>query len=66
MAGERGTGVVAQAAGAAAGGPAAGQAPWAALLMMVAAAFMDLLDGTIMQVALPSIERGMHVSDAGL
>jgi MFS family permease len=33
---------------------------------MVAAAFMDLLDGTIMQVALPSIERGMHVSDAGL
>ncbi len=42
------------------------RAPWGALLLMVAAAFMDLLDGTIVQVALPSIQRNLHVSDAGL
>ncbi len=40
--------------------------PWAALAVMVTAAFMDLLDGTIMQVALPSIQRNLQVSDAGL
>jgi len=33
---------------------------------MAVAAFMDLLDGTIVQVALPSIQRNLHVSDAGL
>ncbi len=33
---------------------------------MVAAAFMDLLDGTIVQIALPAIQRNLHVSDAGL
>jgi EmrB/QacA subfamily drug resistance transporter len=33
---------------------------------MVAAAFMDLLDGTIVQVALPSIHRGLRLSDAGV
>ncbi len=42
------------------------RAPWGALLLMAAAAFMDLLDGTIVQVALPSIQRDLHVSDAGL
>ena len=42
------------------------RAPWAALVVMVAAAFMDLLDGTIVQVALPSIQRGLHMSDAGV
>ena len=42
------------------------RAPWAALLLMAAAAFMDLLDGTIVQVALPSIQRDLHVTDAGL
>ena len=45
--------------------PARG-APWAALAVMVSAAFMDLLDGTIMQVALPSIQRNLQVSEAGL
>ena len=45
---------------------AARRAPWGALLLMVAAAFMDLLDGTIVQIALPAIQRNLHVSDAGL
>ncbi len=42
------------------------RSPWPALLVMVAAAFMDLLDGTIVQVALPSIQRNLHVDDAAL
>ena len=40
--------------------------PIAALLVIVAAAFMDLLDGTIVQVALPSIQRNFLVDDAAL
>jgi EmrB/QacA subfamily drug resistance transporter len=54
------------AAGAGFGEQAARRAPWGALLLFVVAAFMDLLDGTIVQVALPSIQRDLHVSDAGL
>lgn len=42
------------------------RSPWPALLVMVGAAFMDLLDGTIVQVALPSIQRNLHVDDAAL
>jgi MFS family permease len=33
---------------------------------MAAAAFMDLLDGTIVQVALPSLQRRLQLGDAGL
>ncbi len=44
----------------------AGKAPWAALTVMIAAAFMDLLDGTIVEVGLPSIQRSLHVDGAGL
>jgi MFS family permease len=43
-----------------------GRPPWAALVIMATAAFMDLLDGTIVQVALPSLQRGLHLGDAGL
>jgi len=46
--------------------PTARKAPWAALAVMVAAAFMDLLDGTIVEVGLPSIQRSLHVNGAGL
>ncbi|HEY1319855.1 MAG TPA: MFS transporter [Streptosporangiaceae bacterium] len=59
-------GSLAPAVAVPAGGAAGPAAPWAALLVMVTAAFMDLLDGTIMQVALPAVQRGMHISDAGL
>ena len=45
---------------------AARKAPWAALIVMIAAAFMDLLDGTIVEVGLPSIQRSLHVDGAGL
>jgi MFS family permease len=40
--------------------------PWGALVIMVAAAFMDLLDGTIVQVALPTMQRHLRLGDAGL
>jgi EmrB/QacA subfamily drug resistance transporter len=46
--------------------PAGGKAPWAALVVMIAAAFMDLLDGTIVEVGLPSIQRSLRVDGAGL
>ncbi len=42
------------------------KAPWAALIVMSAAAFMDLLDGTIVEVGLPSIQLNLHVNGAGL
>jgi EmrB/QacA subfamily drug resistance transporter len=35
-------------------------------MIMVTAAFMDLLDGTIVEVALPSMQRGLRLSDAEL
>lgn len=41
-------------------------APWPGLIVMAAAAFMDLLDGTIVEVGLPSIQHDLHVSGAGL
>ena len=46
--------------------PRSARPPWAALLIMATAAFMDLLDGTIVEVALPSMQRGLHLSDAEL
>ncbi|TWP33562.1 MFS transporter [Leekyejoonella antrihumi] len=46
--------------------PTRSKAPWAALFVMVAGAFVDLLDGTIVQVALPSIQHNLDASDADL
>ena len=39
---------------------------WAILWVVLAAECMDLLDGTIVNVALPSIRRHLHSSDAAL
>lgn len=41
-------------------------APWPALIVMVAAAFMDLLDSTIVQVALPAMQEDLRLTDADL
>jgi EmrB/QacA subfamily drug resistance transporter len=38
--------------------------PWQALLICLAAGFMTLLDVSIVNVALPSMERGLHMSPA--
>lgn len=46
--------------------PSVPAVPWAALIVMVAAACMDLLDGTIVQVALPSMQRELGATDADL
>ncbi|MGQ4387391.1 MFS transporter [Streptomyces sp. SAS_270] len=39
---------------------------WAAAAVMMIAALMDLLDGTIVNVALPSIGRDLHASQSAL
>jgi EmrB/QacA subfamily drug resistance transporter len=39
---------------------------WAILFVVLAAEIMDLLDGTIVNVALPTIKRHLHASDAAL
>jgi EmrB/QacA subfamily drug resistance transporter len=39
---------------------------WAILAIVLAAECMDLLDGTIVNVALPAIRRHLHASDAAL
>ena len=36
---------------------------WLVLLLVCVAQFMVILDATIVNVALPSIERGLHFSD---
>ncbi len=41
-------------------------APWGVLFVMGAGAFMDLLDGTIVQVALPSMQRNLQLTEADL
>jgi len=46
--------------------PTARRAPWAALFVMATGAFMDLLDGTIAQVALPSMQKNLGLTDADL
>src|SRR5580658_4165513 len=45
---------------------AAGPDPrrWAALVVMLLAAFMNLLDVSIVNIAIPSIQRGLHASYA--
>ncbi|WP_433154291.1 MFS transporter [Actinomadura nitritigenes] len=42
------------------------QRPWRALSVCLVAAFMTLLDVSIVNVALPSIKQGLHASEAGL
>ena len=37
---------------------------WAALAVMLLAAFMNLLDVSIVNIAIPSIQRGLHASYA--
>ena len=39
---------------------------WLILFVVLAAEIMDLLDGTIVNVALPTIKRHLHASDAAL
>src|SRR5579875_2903341 len=39
---------------------------WTILFVILAAECMDLFDGTIVNVALPSIKRHLHASDAAL
>src|SRR4051794_28751524 len=39
---------------------------WATLVVVCLAQFMVILDATIVNVALPSIQRGLHFSDANL
>lgn len=51
---------------AAPGGIRAGADPrrWGALVVMLLAAFMNLLDVSIVNIAIPSIQRGLHASYA--
>ncbi len=44
------------------GGPAVVPRRWAAATVMMVAALMDLIDGTIVNVALPTIRRDLHAS----
>jgi EmrB/QacA subfamily drug resistance transporter len=46
--------------------PPVGRNLWPALIVMAIAAFMDLLDGTIVEVGLPSIQRDLHADGAVL
>ena len=39
---------------------------WAAAIIMIVAALMDMIDGSIVNTALPSIGRGLHTDPAGL
>jgi EmrB/QacA subfamily drug resistance transporter len=48
------------------GTPATGGHGWRAVSIVLAGAFMALLDTTIVNVALPSIRSGLHASPAGL
>src|SRR5262245_10133991 len=40
--------------------------PWVVLVLICLAQFMVVLDATIVNVALPSIQTDLHLSDAGL
>lgn len=57
-----------QASGVAAGGGqgATGRSRWLALTVLCAATLMIILDGTIVTVALPSVQRDLGFSAAGL
>ncbi|QHA03100.1 MFS transporter [Streptomyces broussonetiae] len=47
-------------------GPVVGDRRWKALAVCLTAAFMTLLDTSIVNVALPSVERGLHADEADL
>ncbi|MBR7836835.1 MFS transporter [Actinospica durhamensis] len=49
-----------------AGGAAGYAKRWAAAWVMILAALMDMIDGSIVNTALPSIGRGLHASSAQL
>jgi MFS family permease len=40
--------------------------PWLVVVIVCLAQFMVVLDATIVNVALPSIQRGLHFSSSGL
>jgi EmrB/QacA subfamily drug resistance transporter len=46
--------------------PWEGRSPWAALAVVLTAAFVALLDTTIVNVALPSLQAGVHGSESTL
>ncbi|OIJ93782.1 MFS transporter [Streptomyces sp. MUSC 14] len=46
--------------------PVVGDRRWKALAVCLTAAFMTLLDTSIVNVALPSVERGLHADEAEL
>jgi EmrB/QacA subfamily drug resistance transporter len=43
-----------------------GTSPWVVLVIVCLAQFMVVLDATVVNVALPSIQRGLHFSEANL
>lgn len=47
-------------------GPRPDTRRWAALVVMLLAAFMNLLDVSIVNIAIPSIQRGLHATYAGV
>ncbi|MCH0557398.1 MFS transporter [Streptomyces sp. MUM 16J] len=47
-------------------GPALGDRRWKALAVCLTSSFMTLLDTSIVNVALPSMQRGLHADDADL
>ncbi len=51
-------------AGASASAGTADPRRWAALVVMLLAAFMNLLDVSIVNIAIPPIQRGLHASYA--
>src|SRR5258708_12365950 len=48
------------------GGPAGTVNPWLVIVIVCGAQFMVVLDATIVNVALPSIQRGLRVSPSTL
>ncbi|MFH9353408.1 MFS transporter [Kitasatospora sp. NPDC017646] len=55
-----------QPSGATAVGGRAGTRRWGALTVCLVAGFMTLLDVSIVNVALPTVRAGLHMSDSGL
>ena len=50
----------------AAGAPAADRRRWIALVVVCLAMFMNALDGSIVNVALPAIQKSLHFNQSGL
>lgn len=45
-------------------GPGEGRRPWTAFALMIAAQFMVILDVSVVNVALPSISHGLHLTES--